>query len=46
MFNAFFEKYALKLVLDNLAQAQDLCDRTTRAKPLSAYSRQLQTCRA
>lgn len=46
MFNAFFEKYSLKLVLDNVAQAQDLCDRTTRAKPLSVYSRQVQTCRA
>ncbi|MGA1063839.1 MAG: (2Fe-2S)-binding protein [Burkholderiaceae bacterium] len=46
MFDAFFEKYAFKLALDNGPKATQACERTTLAKPLKAYSRQVQTCKA
>lgn len=46
MFDAFFEKYAFKLALDNGPKASHLCEKTTLARPMKAYSRQVQTCKA
>ncbi len=46
MFKAFFEKYEVKLSIDNGPRAKHLCNSTTVCKELKRYSRQLQGCPA